>query len=290
MRLDEMMRDATAHSHPDLARLVRSAESQGKSIRRRRRFAAAGLSVAGVSACVLLVSVASSVTGGPDPDGSRAISSSTPTADPTQQETAPPTKVSLDGRATAALLRSAVDELVEGTDSDFAGQGGSGRGESGDTYAQFKLAPADGEGAGLVAVNVQDLAILKGSPRTCLSFMLDCTVTSVRGGDLLRTYRDLPDTSDGSDIRLVAELLSPSKQLRVVVSATNGFDLGGNEWNVTRRAAVLSAAELRAVAVDERWGFEVAGQYADEGAALPTYRELGGAEALSPTTDSSQAG
>lgn len=271
MKLDDLMRHATDDTKPDVARLTQTARSQARSIR-RRRMSAVGAGVAAVSTCAVVISVAASMSlSGPGPEAGRdQATSPAPASSSTQQGAGSRETVPLDGRATAALLQAAVDDLVDGTASEFAGQGPGRVGR--DTYAELTLTGTGDDGAGVVGVNVQDLEILAGQPRTCLSFMSDCTVSRLPGGDLLRAYRDQSDT--GEDVRLVAELLSASRQLRVVVSATNGFDLGGNEWEITRSEPVLTADQLRAVATDERWGFRVAAQYAEQGAALEGYRDL----------------
>ena len=130
----------------------------------------------------------------------------------------------------------------------------------------------------MVGINVQDLSILRGQPRTCLTFMADCTVTQLPDGDVLRSYRDAPDTSD--DVRLVEELVAAKRGIRVVVSSTNGFDLSGNRWNVTRAQPVLDAAQLREIVMDERWAFDVPAELADLGAALAPYEDLDARQGL----------
>lgn len=281
MNLDQLMREATEDVVVDVVGLTRAARSEGRTIRRRRRVATAS-GVVAVAAVVALVPVAASLVA-PDDDVRRPdASTASDTGAPAQPEEAA-APVPLDGRATAALLRVTVEEVADGGADAFAGQGGPGA-ASRDTYAELVLAPADRLGAGVVGVNVQDVAILDGEPRTCLGFMLDCTVTRLPGGDVLRIYRDAPDSPDGADVRRVAELLAPSRGVRVVVSATNGFDQGGNRWDVTRPQPVLTADQLRTVVLDERWAFEVPAEYAELGAALAPYDDLdAGLEETSPT-------
>lgn len=270
MKLDTMMREATDDVVVDVQTLTQEARANGSRMRRRRHLlSASGVLAAG--ACVFGASVAADVaTSGSGPDPAPSATSSPARV---AQQAPVATTAPLDGRATAALLEATVLAVGDGELSKFAGQGGPDRPDHGhDTYAEFVMTPADGLGAGVVGVNVQDLSILRGQPRTCLSFMVDCTADELPGGAVLRSYRDPSDT--GSDVRMVAELLAPSRGIRVVVSSTNGFDLGANRWDITRDAPVLGAAQLRDIVLDERWGFEVPAELAERGAALSPYDDL----------------
>ncbi len=281
MRLEEMMRAATDDTVADLDRLTRGASTQGRGIRRRRRLAGAVTGAGVVAACAVGVSLITA-TDPPAPAPEAAGSETAGPAASTAAEPAPP--VPLDGRSTAALLRATVDDVAGGAVDGFAGQGIPGDG-SPDTYAELVLAPTGEVGSGLVGVNVQDVSIIDGDPRTCLDFMTECTVMKLPGGDLLRTYRGPSESAAGNDVRRVAELISDARGVRVVVSATNGFSLGGNKWDVTRDATVLTNDQLVTVATDERWAFEVPAEYAEQGAGLAPYRDLDNDVTVSPQKD-----
>ncbi|WP_248581307.1 hypothetical protein [Nocardioides sp. InS609-2] len=284
MKLEEMMRDATDDTVVDIDCLTRGASSQGRGIRRRRRLTLATSGAACAVVATLAVSIAMSGTG---PDA--AVDPSVDTGTATQQDARPVTQVPLDGRATAALLRAAVGDRADGTFDAYAGQGTPHSG-SADTYAEFVFAPAGQVGSGVVGVNVQDVAVLEGEPRSCQGYMRDCVVTRLPGGDLLRTYVDMAESAAGNDVRRVAELLSDARGLRIVVSATNGFDRSGNEWDVTRDTPVLTADQLRTVVTDARWAFEVPAQYAEQGAELTPYVDLDAdrGDWLSPEEDAAR--
>ena len=286
MRLEEMMRAATDDTVADLDRLTRGASTQGRGIRRRRRLAGAVTGVGVVAACAVGVSLITAT----DPPAPAPAATGSETTGPettgpaagTAVEPAPP--VPLDGRSTAALLRAMVDDVADGAVDGFAGQGSPGDG-SPDTYAELVLAPTGEVGSGLVGVNVQDVAIIDGDPRTCLGFMTECSVVKLPGGDVLRTYRGPSESAAGNDVRRVAELISDARGVRVVVSATNGFSLGGNKWDVTRDASVLTADQLGTLATDERWAFDVPAEYAEQGAGLAPYRDLDNDVTVSPQKD-----
>ena len=188
---------------------------------------------------------------------------------PSRTETRP-----ADGRLTAAALYAAVADVVPGAGSDFAGQ--SPYPDTRDTYAEFAFTPADGSGAGLVGVNVQDAQILgtEGvSPREgfhCLDWMRECQVVDQPDGSLLRTYAERSAAAGGgTGIRLVAERLTPDG-VRVVASATNGFEGPSNQWDIRRPDAVLSIAQLVEVVSPAWWGFALPAELAD----VPSYREI----------------
>ena len=105
--------------------------------------------------------------------------------------------------------------------------------------------------------------------------MLDCTRRTLPGGDLLRTYREKQDPSaDPEGQRVVAEYISTRRDLRVVASATNGFERAGNEWDVTREEPVLSTDQLAEVVTEDWWGFELPARFAEEGAKLTPYQDV----------------
>ncbi len=85
-----------------------------------------------------------------------------------------------------------------------------------------------------------------------------CRVSTLPDGSLLRTYAEhSASVSGGTGERLVAERVVG--QVRVVASATNGFELPANDWDITRPDAVLSTEQLTAVVSQPWWGFELPG-------------------------------
>lgn len=281
--LRDRMHETVDHNHTDLATLVERSREQGTKLRRGRRLAAAGSAIA-VLAVVGAGAVAAGEllpSGGATPVASKgggehhakavdkpAKAHAGPKA-PSRTETRP-----ADGRLTAAALYAAVTDVAPGTGSDFAGQ--SPYPDSRDTYAEFAFTPADGSGAGLVGVNVQDAQILATggvSPREgfhCLEWMRECQVVDQPDGSLLRTYAERSEAAGGgTGIRLVAERLTPDG-VRVVASAANGFEGPSNQWDIRRPDAVLSIAQLVEVVSPAWWGFALPAEVAD----VPSFREF----------------
>ncbi|MBA3781532.1 MAG: hypothetical protein H0X12_06720 [Nocardioides sp.] len=274
MKLEEMMRDATDATVVDLDRLTRGATGQGRGIRRRRRLAGVVVGAGAVAASVVAVSALGPTGLGSDRSPDAAVEPAAP--------------VPLDGPATAALLRAMVDDVADGTFDAFSGQGAPGG--SPDTHATLHLTPP-AQGSGLVEVSVHDLTDpdYADTSRACQRETPECTLVRLPNGDLLRTSIQRADTPAGEFLVRSAVLFSDARGLLVSVSATNGFDLGGNEdlgrseYEITRHTAVLSAEQVRTVATDTRWAFEVPAEYAEQGAELAPYRvEDSGAGWLSP--------
>ena len=277
--LRERMHDTVGHHHhADLDTLAAQARSHGTSLRRRRRLAVAGSAVAvvalvattGVAGAGLLADRRTELQQHPD------LTNEGPPAPAPAADTTRAT-----GRTTAAALYAAVTELVPGTGSEFAGQGPEQDGASGtDTFGEFAFSPADGTGDGNVQVNVQDSSILDDDERgisaregfVCTEWMETCRVETLADGSLLRTYAEhTPAAEGGIGERLVAEHLTD--QLRVVASASNGFEGSGNHWDITRPQAVLSIDQLATVVTQEWWGFDLPAEFA--GARdVPSYEDL----------------
>ncbi len=265
--LRDRMHDTVSHHHADLATLTARARLQGTSLRRRRRQAVVGSALAlvalvaatGVAGAGLLANRHTEHQQHPD------VTSEGPPAPAPAADTTPAT-----GRVTAAALYAAVTDLVRGTGTDFAGQGPEQGGASTrNTYAEFTFSPADGSGEGEIGVNVQDPSILDDNERgisaregfVCTEWMDTCQVTTLADGSLLRTYAEhTPAAEGGIGERLVAELLTD--QIRVVASATNGFDGSLNHWDITRPQAVLSIDQLTTVVTQEWWGFDLPAEFA----------------------------
>ena len=282
--LRDRMQDTVSHHHTDLVTLAARARRQGTSLRRRRRQAMAGSALA-VAALVGAVGVAGS---GVLADHGRAErlpaagegSHNPPSArpHPRAQATVPAT-----GRTTVAALYSAVTDLVPGAGSDFVGQGPDGTGSVGqDTYGELAFSPADGSGAGRIGVNVQSAHILDDPQRgltavegfVCLDWMDSCKVSELPDGSRLRTYAEHSQAAGGgTGERLVAEHLTDG--LRVVASASNGFEGPSNEWDITRPDAVLTTEQLTTVVLQDWWGFELPAEFAGR-SDVPSYTEVGG--------------
>ena len=275
--LRDHMHDSVDHQHTDLAGLTSRARRQGTTLRRRRRFAVAGSALA-----VVAVLGAGAVAASGLLRDASVVSPDAAVADQGRDvqkpqkskpaHRAPTTKAT--GRATAAALYAAVTEVVAGTGSAFAGQGPFE--SSPDSYGEFAFAPDDGSGAGEVGVNVQDKSIIAdqiaGQRLVCLDWMEACRVSTLPDGSLLRTYAEhSASVSGGTGERLVAERVVG--QVRVVASATNGFELPANDWDITRPGAVLSTEQLTAVVSQAWWGFELPAEFS--GARdVPSYTEI----------------
>jgi hypothetical protein len=281
--LRDRMRDTVSHHHTDLVTIAARARRQGTSLRRRRRRAMAGSAVA-----VLAVAGAVGVAGSgllPDSAADRQAPAASSDGKPTHQR--PPAAASdttpATGRTTVAALYAAVTDLVPGEGSDFAGQGPSGSGPiSADTYGELAFSPADGSGAGRIGVNVQPADILAEPKRgltaregfVCVDWMESCQVSTLDDGSMLRTYAEHSAAAGGgTGERLVAEHLTG--QLRVVASASNGFEGPSNEWDLNRPHAVLSTGQLTTIVLQPWWGFELPAEYAGE-RDVPSYTEVGG--------------
>lgn len=288
MKLHDQMDAATASTTADLDRLFRDSRRQGSALRRRRQ----SLSAVGAAAAVAMVAGAGYLAIDTSDPGTGQVAdlAADPTMSPSASAEPGPSRVPLSGRSTAAALEAAIDELADGEFGGFAGQGGPGDpgSPSPDTYAELEFTPSDGTGLGVVGVNVQDGSILEDDPFTCgQSFMVDCAVRTLPDGDRIRTYQDQPvTTSEGDGIRVVAELLTRDRSLRVVASATNGFDLPSNQWDVTRPAPVLTTAQLSEIVAQPWWGFQIPAEYDEAGRALSPYEDLdanvGGGSSVTP--------
>src|SRR3954463_5921237 len=111
--------------------------------------------------------------------------------------------------------------------------------------------------AGQVMVNLQPLRTSVGRPPYVCdsSIMAGCHVRSLPGGDTLRTYREDDDTEFGvGSQRVVAEVLSPSRKLRVVVFSRNGSSWAPGEF---RDHTVLDTDQLTEIATQPWWNLSV---------------------------------
>ncbi len=274
--LRERMHDTVGHHHADLDTLAARARSQGTSLRRRRRLAVVGSAVAVVAlvATTGVVGAGLLANGHAEQSVSPAATDESPPP-PAAADTTPAT-----GRTTVAALYAAVTDLVPGTGTDFRGQSPDPRLPGPHTYGVLAFSPTDGSGDGEIGLNLQPASILDDDERgltaregfVCTQWMETCQVTTLADGSLLRTYAEhTPAVGGGTGERLVAERLTD--RLRVVVSASNGFEAGGNHWEITRPQAVLSIDQLAAVVTQEWWGFDLPAEFAGE-RDVPSYEEL----------------
>lgn len=249
-RLDQLMHDAVTDTHPGVDRLTTAARAQGTTLRRRRRTAAAA---AGLGVAAVVMGVALVLPNGADraaPDGAEVAAS------PGQADSAD--RVPITGRSTAALLRTWAEEATGGTTTAYAGQGDTSLPDATDTYAELELT-VPGRGTGMISVNVQDSEILEGRDPRCLAGMRECSARRLPTGATLVTYTDAGASRQPSVGARVAEVVTPDG-LRVVARVSE--------------VRVLTDGELRDLVADDRWGLDIAGEYADAGAALEPYLDL----------------
>lgn len=284
MKLTDAMHAATDGTTTDLDLLARASRRQGARLRRRRRAltgAAALATVAAAAGTTWLATPGAPVAGDAAVAGSgetggmdSTTASATPSAPPTPE--APRSPTALVGRATAAGLQAAVDQVADGTFSGWGGQGGRRQ-----AFGELTFEPADGSGAGLVQVNVQHGY---GDELTCsvrelvdggveLVPLPDCTLLTLPSGDRVRTYTDTDDVATGQTRRLVVDRVTADDSLRVVASATSGGATDGESGEPTRDSTVLDADQLRTVVTQDWWTLPPSQELLDLGAGLATYRD-----------------
>ncbi|MXG89420.1 hypothetical protein [Nocardioides flavescens] len=254
MLLNELMDDAVADVVADPALAVAS-RRQGLSIRRTRR------ALATVGAMVVVgAGTALALPGGAD---SAPVARDVPRS--VQPAPLSGEMVPITGPGAAAALAAAVEDVSSGTVSRL--QGDTGPIGPAEASAELLLLPDTSSGpAGRVMVNLQPLSLGGPTPYTCdARYMTRCDVRTLPGGDTLRTYHDDADTEYGAaSQRAVAEVLSPSRHLRVVVFAMNGnaFERGS-----FRDETVLDIDQLVAVATLPWWSrTELPREYVEAGA------------------------
>ncbi len=170
---------------------------------------------------------------------------------------------------------------MPGTTSDYFGQS-SGPPEagvsSGDYYAQLVF--DDGAGAGEVGLNVQ---FDGGFVSTCeeSTWAVWCRSRVLPEGGRLTTYGEESPAAGGTHVRRVADLLRPDG-VRVVVSASNGFDLSANRYDVRRPEPAFTVAQLVTVVRRGFWGHTLPGRYLEAGEQLRPFREDSGSVVVTP--------
>ncbi|MBZ5741324.1 hypothetical protein [Nocardioides mangrovi] len=259
MMLRDQLEDAVADVAADLATLTTASRRQGLGIRRRRRALAAVGAVAAVT--VLAVTGYALRPGTPEIHVSDGPPSTGTEAD-LSGESAPITAA-----GTAAALQDAVASVAHGTFGRFQGDVSGG-----EALAALLFTPLGSNGpAGQVMVNLQPLLrSVGGPPYTCESFMTDCSVRELPDGDTLRTYHDDGDSEFGAaSKRLVAEVLSPDRHLRVVVFALNTNPWAGGEYQTE---PVLALHGLSEIARQPWWSTtELPEEYVEAGRDLDLY-------------------
>lgn len=261
--LHDQLRDAASDVTVDLDHLTVSARRRGAAQRRVRR----SLAVVGTATAALAIGATgwALVPGGPGGAESSVVASDTSTSTPAEPDAE--SGAHLDGRTAAAF---AMDLL--GTHGPLAvdnrsirGQGGvalvdeSGRtvltaAENNLVYAEFRA--LDNAGESTIGINVQPAELGRSSSCEGLS---QCTVKTVNDGDLLRTYVD--DTDKPGTTRLVAEVVSATRGVRVVVASSAP----------TGSTQPVDLDQLAAVAADPGWGPTLPAEYEARGDALTSY-------------------
>ena len=276
--LQDALHRAVDDLHPDLARIADSARRRGLGIRRRRQVL--GAVGAAVSVTAVLAGSALLV----DPRTGQQPSADGPAR--TRLAPAPVFDVAdgtrpLTGAATTAGLRDTMASLQAGHADDFAGQQSPGRIR--ESYGTLTWHPLDGSGVSVLGVNVQPRLYYGRGIFRCSAGQHRCEVTHPTPDSTLMTYEEHTRTDAGTGITLVVDLLR-ADGLRVSAHATNGLDLGGDRWRVTRARPALSVAQLTTLVQQPWWGRRLPTALGEEGRRLPGYADLdaGGRTVLAP--------
>lgn len=258
--LHDQLRDAS-DVVVDLDHLTLVARRRGTAQRRVRR----SLAVVGTAAAALAIGATGWAL---VPDGATHPDSSVVASDTSGDSGTPASSgAHLDGRTAAAFamdLLGAQGPLAV-DNSSIRGQGGvdlvddSGAvvvsaDANAEVYAEFRVMNNQGEST--IGVNVQPWA---GDSSVTCAHLTDCTASTTPAGDGLRTYVD--DTDKPGVTRLVAELVSADRHVRVIVAS----------WAATGVAQPVDLDQLAAVASDQDWGRELPAAYEHKGDALTTY-------------------
>jgi hypothetical protein len=283
-KLRSAMAAAVAPTASDADQLVALARRRGLAIRRRRQ----ALAAVGVAATVGAIALAPSlVAGDHGTQGRTSVMVGTTTTSLDTSSTAP-----FSGRSTAAALLYAVGLEARGSATGFHGSATDR--DMAESYAFFTFTPQGSSTAGQVAINVQTdwaqgPAKNGDQPRTevgrCQSFMTQCTSTRLADGSTLTTYDD--DSTHGSrGIRRVASLYRPADDTRIVVSASNGFDVTELDEQVNGDEPVLGTGQLVAVATQPWWGRRLPAYFTAQGDRLDDFTgidDLAATASASPT-------
>ena len=258
MKLHDSLDHAVADVSADLPALVSASRKRGLSLRRRRR----ALASVGTAAAFALVAVGGYAllpgSDGPDSTGTE-MASQPPAA--LSGETAPITPAGV-----AVALDEAVTAVTPGTSDRFQGDVSDG-----EAMASLLFHPLGTAGpAGQVMVNLQPLQSVGAPPYRCETFMTRCHVRKLPGGDTLRTYHDDGDSEFGAaSKRAIAEVLSPRRDLRVVVFALNTNPWASGDYQTE---PVLAVPGLTEIATRPWWSrTELPVEYVEAGNDLELY-------------------
>ncbi len=221
-------------------------------------------------------------TDGPLPSGSvptpqGETPSPTPEGGATGTPDAGPAVGPFTGRGVTAGLLEAVQAESDGRADAFQGQGG-GTEPSSEAYGQLDWSAADGRGVSVIGVNVQPGL---DYVTRCSAAILRCSSRTSPDGGTLTTFEEHTRVAEGVGIRRVAELVR-ADGVRVVVAATNGYQLPRGDWDVTRPEPALDLAQLADVALRPWWGEELPTRLLTRGEALRPYVDLE-PDVVSPT-------
>ena len=268
MKLKDALEDAVADTTVDVPHLVWEARRTGLAARRRRR----ALRTVGVAATVALVGGVAWVAlpdGGDDTARDLTFVAAPVEVPATLSgRTGPVT-----GRGLVAALVANVDEVTQG-----AGRFAGFRGDVGSEPRAAFLFSTDASPEGLVHLEVQSLDgpigdYLGPPPYTCdQPNMRECTVVDLPGGDALRTYVDRASGSDPGFERNVAEVISPTRGLRLILGAATTTR---SEKNVVRSEPPLTLDQLAQIAAQPWWTLDsLPVEYLDQGDQLESYAPL----------------
>lgn len=262
MLLHETMDAAVVDVHAEPTSLAAASRRQGRSIRRRRH----ALATVGAAAVIVVLAAGAwaALPGGGSDD---EVATETTSAPPPVIGLLSGVTAPITDSGVAAAFADAVADVAEGTSSQVQGQA-----VDNEASAELLFVPSTGAGpAGRVMVNLQPLSYGGPKPYTCQArYMTDCGVRTLPNGDTLRTYHDDGDTEFGGaeSQRAVAELLSPTRRIRVVVFAmnTNARDKG-----TFRDQTVLGIDQLTEIATQPWWSrTELPREYVDASEQLTT--------------------
>jgi hypothetical protein len=257
---------AVAGASPDLHRIAVGAERQGRRLRLRRRVAALAATSALTAAVVFGVGWMSSETvrgtvPAPDPVA-------TPTEKATLGDDVPQPAT---GRATVAALAELLHRGQPGTASDFAGDhtrpGALVRGQQLVTVGSLHWTPSGADASVPVRVEVQDgWGRGRASEFRCTDpARVSCTV-SQQGRRVVVSY----ELHTGDAVDRFVDVWVPERGLRIQVATSNARAIG-TDPTVVLDEPPLTAAELRAIALDPVWGPTIPQRYVAAGQELPSY-------------------
>ena len=287
-KLRSAMAEAVAPAHADMDHLVAAARRRGMGIRRRRQ----ALRAVGVAAALATVMLAPSVVAGDREQVRGPATAGAAGTDPVTLDTT--TTDPFDGRSTAAALLYAVGLAEEGTATGFHGQGDPA--VFGETYAYFRFTPSGSETAGEVAINVQPnffgSTVKPGdapAERTaaCQSWMQHCSSSLLPDGSRLTSYDDRSGHGDKRGVRRVVSLYR-TDGVRLLASASNGYDVTEKDERITRDDPVLTTDQLTTVVEQAWWGARLPHVFTEQGNDLQPYTQIGHEDAVATATPSSK--